>query len=272
MKTIAFFLCLLAGPALAQTSFETLVATERAFAGMGEENTTREAFLAYMGDSALTLHEGSFTPAKVLWEKTPPLEGNNLRWAPDMADVSLSGDMGYTAGPWQLLKNGDQAAAGHFVTVWMRNEEGMYRFVVDMGVSYTKPKQLLSPKVKTNTQIAQPGSEGRAELLALDRSFLDMVGQRNGAEAYAISSTEATRILREGRLPFVGPSGAKKAGAETSGMQFTPQGGHMASLGDMGYVFGQYQKGGKQGAYLHVWKHEEGEGWKLVLEALGELK
>ena len=49
MKTIAFFLCLLAGPALAQTSFETLVATERAFAGMGEENTTREAFLAYMG-------------------------------------------------------------------------------------------------------------------------------------------------------------------------------------------------------------------------------
>lgn len=272
MKTIAFLLSLLVSPVWAQTSFETLVATERAFAGMGEENTTREAFLAYMGDSALTLHEGSLTLAKPLWEKTPPLEGNNLRWAPDMADVSLSGDMGYTAGPWQLLKNGDQAAAGHYATVWIRNEEGMYRFVIDMGVSYTKPKQSLSPKVKTNSQAAQPGSEGRADLLALDRSFLNMAAKGGGAEAYALSGTEATRILREGKLPFAGQGGAKKAGAETAGMQFSPRGGRMASLGDMGYVFGQYQKEGKNGAYLHIWKHEEGEGWKLVLEVLGELK
>lgn len=272
MKAITLFLCLLAGPALAQTSFETLVATERAFAGMAEENTTREAFLAYMADSALVDHEGGIRLAKPLWQSTPPLEGNNLRWAPDMADASLSGDMGYTVGPWQLLKNGDQAAAGHYVTVWQRNAEGMYRFVVDMGISYAKAKQSLSPKVKTNTQMAQPGTEGRAELLALDRSFLDMVGQRGGAESYALSSTEATRILREGKLPFVGPSGAKKAGAESLGIQFVPQGGRMASLGDMGYVFGQYQKGGKQGSFVRVWKHEEGEGWKLVLELLGEPK
>ena len=56
-------------------------------------------------------------------------------WLPEFIDVSTSGDLGYTYGPYQyeyIDKEGELIkGAGVFHTVWKRQENGQWRYVWD---------------------------------------------------------------------------------------------------------------------------------------------
>src|SRR5438445_12643638 len=81
-----------------------LVESERDFAKTSVAKGTREAFLAYLADDAI-LFRPHPVPGKK-WMQDHPAPPGLLTWEPIFADISRSGDLGYTTGPWEFRKNG----------------------------------------------------------------------------------------------------------------------------------------------------------------------
>lgn len=64
--------------------------------------------------------------------------GFALQWQPTSADVSRSGDLGYTTGGFQVMQHGPDgkptvATRGKYVTVWKKQSDGSWKVVVDIG-------------------------------------------------------------------------------------------------------------------------------------------
>lgn len=74
--------------------------------------------------------------------------GNVLRWQPDFADVSKSGDLGYTLGKSQRSFTDKEGKAmeneGRYITIWKRQKDGAWKIVMDGGVS-TPPRAAARP-------------------------------------------------------------------------------------------------------------------------------
>lgn len=66
--------------------------------------------------------------------------GFAIQWQPAFADVSASGDLGYTSGRFQVVQNGSDGKPavtnrGKYVTVWKRQSDGSWKVVLDIGNS-----------------------------------------------------------------------------------------------------------------------------------------
>lgn len=63
--------------------------------------------------------------------------GYSLKWAPEYAEVSQDGSLGYTYGSYvRTLANetGEVSEGrGRYTSIWKRQEDGVYRIIMDMG-------------------------------------------------------------------------------------------------------------------------------------------
>ena len=70
-------------------------------------------------------------------------KNNRLTWMPVGADISASGDLGYTYGTWEFHskdKDGKPAVDyGNYTSIWKRQKDGSWKVVLDMGNSSSKP-------------------------------------------------------------------------------------------------------------------------------------
>ena len=66
-------------------------------------------------------------------------------WYPVLADLAVSGDLGFTAGPWACsLADGGAQIQGHYLTIWKREERCDWRVQFDAGVSNPAPAEVES--------------------------------------------------------------------------------------------------------------------------------
>ena len=69
--------------------------------------------------------------------------GNKLEWTPEFADMSSSGDLGYTYGTYVFTskdKDGKPISdRGKYTSIWKKQKDGSWKVVLDMGNS--SPKQ-----------------------------------------------------------------------------------------------------------------------------------
>ena len=58
-----------------------------------------------------------------------------LTWEPKFARVAQSGELGYTYGYWEirLKSNPNEVSVGTYATVWQRQSNGEWKFVLDLG-------------------------------------------------------------------------------------------------------------------------------------------
>jgi len=115
-----------------------LFAVEKEFCAMAQEEGVQKAFVYFAADSAAILRRNKVLKGKEairLQYESFPRKGSRLEWAPDFADVSASGDLGYTYGKYTLTSTdsvGHQTQSeGIFHTVWKRQPDGKWRFVWD---------------------------------------------------------------------------------------------------------------------------------------------
>ncbi len=99
----------------AASDFDDMVAAERAFAADASARSTREAFLAALANDGLVFQPGPTSGQRTWTDRAP--DKNHLEWAPAMAEIAKSGDLGYTVGPWRFTEAGaedeaDQNAEG----------------------------------------------------------------------------------------------------------------------------------------------------------------
>jgi len=256
--------------------YQNLINIERAFAKKSMDTNPKEAFLAYIADDGV-LFAPYPGPGKELWQKLP-VPQYTLDWWPTQADISRSADLGWTTGPFIISMNNGKKIYGHFSTVWRKQADGTWRFATDMGATMPQepsrggePGPLDPAKLEKFTAPADP-KEADAALMAADKTLGETAG--NGLEeAYKPLLADNVRLMRQEHAPFVGKEAAMLRLSEEKGAKLssTPAGGGSSKAGDLGYVYGTYERRGERlegGSYLRVWRREPGESWKLALEVL----
>ena len=67
-----------------------------------------------------------------------------LHWEPSFAEVSASGDIGFTVGTFtgqRTARDGDPVpTSGKYVTLWQKNVDGEWKVLLDAGVPDTRPR------------------------------------------------------------------------------------------------------------------------------------
>lgn len=112
-----------------------LMQADADFAAMAAEKGYRKAFLEYMEDEAVLLRD-NYLPI-IGADAVRYVTGMNdstftVDWSPQGGDVSSSGDMGYTYGIYEL-RTAQERQSGTYVTVWRRQEDGSWKYLLDAG-------------------------------------------------------------------------------------------------------------------------------------------
>jgi ketosteroid isomerase-like protein len=122
-----------------------LIATDKAFSQMSVEKGLNAAFIYYADDSVVKVRDGNFplvgkdTMARIYLSR--PDSGMILRWKPVKAEVSQSDDLGYTFGDWELyLKAKDTTMYGNYISIWKKQPDGTWKYVLDAGSNTPKPE------------------------------------------------------------------------------------------------------------------------------------
>lgn len=274
-------------------AIETLVAAERAFARQCVERGVRAAFLDFFAPEGLSFDpEPGNAHARLLARpapaRRPPI---TLDWQPITADVSASGDFGWTTGPFELRDDLGQRPTQHglYFSVWKRQADGAWKVLADLGTSLPAPG-LLAVAAAPGQYAAWPQPEGppagwkapeqvRAALQTIERDFDRACGAAPFADCLARRLAPQARLHRDGRAPVVGRVAIQAVWAESGARPvWQPLGGDVARAGDLAYTYGRYAlarpagadgqaMAGERGHYLHVWRRNA-QGFWLAVEVV----
>lgn len=112
--------------------------TEAAFAAMAKEKGVGAAFAYYAAEEAVIsrnnrLIKGKAAISAYFAQYFDPAA--TLEWTPEFVDVSESGDLAYTYGPYTFKVKDPQGQEsvnqGYFHTVWKKQPDGNWKFVWD---------------------------------------------------------------------------------------------------------------------------------------------
>ena len=105
------------------------------FSNRSKEVGMKKAFLEYMHADAVLLKPGKMPiigAAAVDFISSFNDSTFSLTWHPEGANVSKSADMGYTYGIY-TLQMGDSSYKGTYLTIWQKEENGDWKFLLDTG-------------------------------------------------------------------------------------------------------------------------------------------
>jgi ketosteroid isomerase-like protein len=100
-------------------------------------------YMSYYADNAVEVPNGEpLIPGKANIAKTMAFlddKNNHLTWTPVGADISASGDLGYTYGNYEFStpgKDGKQVVQhGKYTSIWKKQRDKSWKVVLDMGNS-----------------------------------------------------------------------------------------------------------------------------------------
>jgi ketosteroid isomerase-like protein len=107
-----------------------------------------QGYMSYYADDSVELPNGG----PIIHGKTNIAKGmdflddknNRLMWTPVGADISASGDLGYTYGTFEFhtkSKDGKPVTEyGKYTSIWKQQKDGSWNVVLDMGNSSPEPK------------------------------------------------------------------------------------------------------------------------------------
>lgn len=261
------------------TNRRALVQMERDFAKAAATKGTRDAFLEFIADDGVLFQPGPVN-GKKFWTERQPRKGL-LSWEPVFADVSRAGDLGYTTGPWEFRPNGPDdkpVAFGQYFTIWKKQSDGSWKFVLDRGVGSENPFAPKTLQFPLNDDGSEPAGSfnvetGRAALTKLESDFSERSGKKGTRDAFDAYLADDARLLRENVAPAIGKSAALTLISSAQGtLSWQPVVSDVSSSGDLGYTYGTFEfKSGNadpaRGSYVRVWKKAHGK-WRVVMDVL----
>lgn len=246
-----------------------VIAAERAFAADAVKLGRNAAFRAHVAPDAIAL-----TPepqsAKERLERNPNRPGPpHLVWRPVWASIASSEDLGFTTGPWVI---GEADAYGYYFTIWRKQPDGAWKYVLDHGPSAPGPSPFApdAPVMIAPTGVAaKAGVDAKSTLKTaenqLNAAFTEADRQKIGrwleSDVRAMGFTDHPAIGREAVA-------AALAGRPT-GMKFQARDLDTSSAGDLGYSYGvttwTVDGVAKTAAYMRMWRHTD-KGWRLLFD------
>ena len=117
-----------------------LMAVDRDFARLSLEIGAHESFLAYIDDSCVLLRPNRqpvIGRKKIEEMYSKPDTSFTLKWEPLFAEIAESGDLGYTYGIYTVEMDSPEGNSvtrdGTYVTIWRKDANGNWKFVLDTG-------------------------------------------------------------------------------------------------------------------------------------------
>jgi len=120
------------------TTVDVLLQTDRDFSAMSVKEGMFKAFLYYIADDGVILRNNSY-PDKGKETLKKKFAGKSdtsftLSWEPLFEKISESGDLGYTYGIHTTTdKSTDEISQGTYITIWQKQLDGSWKFVLDTG-------------------------------------------------------------------------------------------------------------------------------------------
>lgn len=249
---------------------QAIVETEKTFAQFAADKGTRAAFLEFAAADGIM-----FSPiavnARELWQKRAE-SPSSLAWQPDFADVSSNGVLGYTAGPWEYRPKGKTdapSAFGHFITLWQKQLDGNYKFVLDVGISHARTQvagvEWKSPLDTGNEINAKNSSAGDVAT-----AFFEIAAQNGLNKAYKTFAADDIRLYRENKMPILGKNNAlSEIKKDKTSIAFAKRSVFFGA-GDLAYIYNTYtitksDKQTEKGNFVQIWKLRGGK-WQIVLD------
>ncbi|MEO8764154.1 MAG: hypothetical protein ABI416_07700 [Ginsengibacter sp.] len=114
---------------------EEIIKADEAFSTMSHKAGMKKAFLEYIDNEGILLRSNH-----------PPIIGADaidflsqvndssytLTWSPGGGEIAASADLGYTYGIYKLEMK-DTVFRGTYVSIWKRQKDGKWKFVLDSG-------------------------------------------------------------------------------------------------------------------------------------------
>lgn len=271
IATVVALLAASGAPAFARAAYiSPVVEAERAFARMARDESVNAAFLRYAAPDGIVFQPGPINARQALAAR--PIPRIHLDWWPVYAGIAASADLGFTTGPYSLGE-GERKGHGWYFTIWRRQADGSWRWVIDHG----PPTREAAPYPRGAQVAALPrgrrsaGTEAFADVRSVEARLAQALAE-DARAALPLFLAADGRLMRAGPQPAVGAAAWPQllaAGPER--IETAPLGGGASSAGDLAYTYGtaRWRKGESavQGHYVRIWQRRR-DGWKLVVDNL----
>jgi ketosteroid isomerase-like protein len=259
---------------------------ERAFATIAREKGVRDAFVETAAEDALLLRPGPVN-AKEFMGKRPSNAGPLLAWGPSYVELSASGELAWDTGPWSFSPDRTKPAVawGHFATVWRKDPDGVWRWVLDHGhdMPAAGPDEPLQwGRTSRTAKGAAPKAAApdalRSSLGDADRAYGELLAKGGLAAGLGKFAAADVRVYREGHAPARGAAAHQAFAGEWKGgiASSEPHVGAVSKAGDLGYTYGTIALADTSVShhgrnYMRVWRNAGPAGWRLALDVVNEI-
>lgn len=257
---------------------QDVVKAELAFAQHALDYSVRKAFIHYADSQGVVFLGGQCRNAIKSFTAMSEIPVT-LLWHPSFSAMARSGDFGFTTGPFTArnhapAKDTTTIEAGHYSTVWFRNKDGQWKFLVDIGIHYPSSlydqqelKQVSSTRMTPSAAASAIGQVMDTSALAPEKHFIEQY-HAEGIKAYKEITIYETWFNTDGHQPVTHVEDVEQSLTRIpASLEFKPIAAGMSSSRDMAYVFGTVTNKDKKDHYLRVWVHTAA-GWKLLLQTL----
>jgi ketosteroid isomerase-like protein len=251
---------------------DDLLAADTAFAARAGESGQHVAFAEYLAPDGILFRPEAVGGQQWLAGNEPAT--GRLEWWPSAAAVDCSGRLGVSTGPWRYSNAaGGEPVAGHYLSVWRRDDDGQWRVVLDHGIDHpsgavpAEPLQAVLarwwPAPGSGTCVRRDGTDR----LARAEQHLDARVQREGLqEALLAAAVRGALAYRDDAAPRPLAAAADDA---PFGRGTVVQAGDTISVpgGDMAVTFGVLRSadGTQRALYVRVWQRERRD-WRVAID------
>ena len=243
---------------------------ERAFAQAVAQSGIAAGFRQFAAPDAVM-----FLPDPV--PAGPELAGarwpGELLWRAQYVGVASSGDLAFSAGP-SLLRGAGRPSGGFYLTVWKRQPDGSWKFVVDHAADMPPAvwSALARPLVTMETE-PPPGAPSNEGMREAD-SDLNMGLPKGAPAAFSERLDDQVILVRADRPVAQGRKHALALVADSPPLlEASTLGGSRSTDGSFGYTYGRARWSGpagpRLGYYVRVWRATP-QGWRLLADELAE--
>lgn len=261
------------------SAFQDLVNTERAFADLAAKKGIMAAFTANLSDSGVLFRPGPVN-GQAWFEKMGETRGK-LTWEPVLAQVSNSGDFGFTTGPFYYKPDSlpceiVNCTWGQYLSVWKKNSDGVWKLMIDFGARHPeKPVKRVSVKPADDSKFrfrVNPEENTLDTLMAFDRNLTDSLGKKGYGIRIQRTLHKKALVLADRFLPRTAANPGKIYSEMEGFTRVKPVGGMVASSRDLAYTYGSIEvRDSKYTSldkyhYLRIWKREPSGKWSVLVD------
>jgi hypothetical protein len=269
---------------LPNNDLKAMTDAENAFAKRAFESSVKTAFLENL-DSAGIVFEGDVPVLGLTQHGNQPDNSRALiTWYPVFSQISSSGDLGFSCGPYkyQADRAKEVIGSGYFFSIWKKNAAGVFKVVLDAGAHHTKMDAdgfIIHPKpqgeILNFNPVPAPKNISGKDPWAIEEQFAELA-ESDPEGAYQKYSGKRFLLIRNDH-----PAGQdKKANIELirlqniSAYKFRTLGKGISLAGDLAYAYGQVKTLGEElseGYFVRVWQFQK-EGWRILADEISVLR